>query len=135
MTPGGQGAPFFRRYGRELVSKRDILLRTVWGATAERLFCLGRQKGAFKSLGLAVCCVIMPDSPDFLMSEVIVPNRYNNATVQRASLDLSIPGLRHSHEKLCISGSKLVLGCWLDAASGTIRLQIRSGKIVSRHEI
>ena len=31
MKSGGQGAPFFRRYGRELVSKPAISLKKSWG--------------------------------------------------------------------------------------------------------
>ena len=38
MTSGGQGAPFFRRYGRELVSKTgDFVEEKLGGATVERL--------------------------------------------------------------------------------------------------
>ena len=36
MTSGGQGEPFFRRYGRELVSKPAISFLKVGGATVER---------------------------------------------------------------------------------------------------
>ena len=31
MSSGRQGAPYFRRYGRELVSKPDISLKKSWG--------------------------------------------------------------------------------------------------------
>ena len=38
MTPGWQGAPYFRRYGRELVSTTgDFVEKKIGGATAERL--------------------------------------------------------------------------------------------------
>ena len=42
MTPGCQGAPYFRRYGRELVSKPAISLEKVGGVTVGRLFHLRR---------------------------------------------------------------------------------------------
>ena len=38
MTSGGHGAPHFRRYGRELVSKPAISLKKSWGVTVERVF-------------------------------------------------------------------------------------------------
>ena len=38
VTSGRQGAPFLRRYGRELVSKSAISLKNRWGrATVGRL--------------------------------------------------------------------------------------------------
>ena len=37
LTSGGQGAPFFRIFGQELVSKPSISLKKSWGATVERL--------------------------------------------------------------------------------------------------
>ena len=41
MTSGRQGAPYFRRYGRELVSKPAISSkRKVGGASVERLCCV-----------------------------------------------------------------------------------------------
>ena len=33
MTSGWQGSPYFRRYGRELVSKPSISFKKSWGAT------------------------------------------------------------------------------------------------------
>ena len=34
MTSGGQGAPHFKRYGHELVSKPAISLKKCWGGDA-----------------------------------------------------------------------------------------------------
>ena len=42
MTSRWKGVPYFRRYGRELVSKPAISLKKSWGGAVERLLSFRR---------------------------------------------------------------------------------------------
>ena len=63
MTSGGQGAPYFMKYGRELVSKLAISLKKSWGGYGRTTQMPGPRPPHYYSHAFTLRCRPLTDSP------------------------------------------------------------------------